>query len=672
MHRFQDLRRVIFRIIPRVLARKPSSVCTFSRLYSSSLSSSAASSTLPSYVPIASALQASHSVSSLSETLCGQVVRVNGWVHSIRRLSGVTFIVLRDESGLVQLTVDESVMENLRDLGLRTESVITANGVLSLRPEHDRKSTVGSLGSVEIRVTSLAVLNHAEHPLPIQPFSPTSTSSTSQSAAAEEQRLKYRYLDLRRAELQYNLRARSRASLSVRNLLVSKHGFVEIETPTLFKSTPEGAREFLVPTRSSNKFYALIQSPQQHKQMLMAAGFKRYFQIARCYRDESGRADRQPEFTQIDMELSYAIPGDVMHVTEDILRTLFEDIAAFEFPVKVQKMKFVDALEWYGIDKPDLRIPRVLVNLCEYCEGPLLGKFAYALAFETDAPLSRKRIDEIVEEARRGGAKTVVVTTDEDGDEKFAKVGVNVPVGENPLFDIIFGRSTPGSDPVPSQGEKHRYLILVADSNRLLAQTSAGRARLMLPLLDESVRRAVQSHVPKYEFLWVVDFPAFEVHPTTKQVSASHHPFTAPHPEDVPLLFELLDVPHENRTEEWYDKLLTIRGLHYDIVCNGVELGGGSIRIHNHHLQARVFEDILRVKPTMFQHLLEALRYGCPPHGGLALGFDRLMAMLVGSSSIRDVIAYPKSAAGNDPMTGAPSSATPEQLSEYFIQAVEK
>jgi aspartyl-tRNA synthetase len=560
-------------------------------------------------------------------------------------------VVLRDERGEVQLNFPEQLFDSLE--GLRSETVLSVTGRVDARPSSDQNEGMKT-GAVEVNVQQATVLNVAATPLPLR-------TDKKADLQAEDLRLKYRYMDLRRSEMQHNIRLRSDASFLVRQTL-RELGFVEIETPTLFKSTPEGAREFLVPTRSAGRFYALIQSPQQHKQMLMASGFHRYFQIARCYRDESGRADRQPEFTQIDMELAFSTAADVMAVTEKVLRALFADIAKSPLPSTIPHMRYADAMEFYGIDKPDLRIPGKIVNVTDLISSPESGDYTYAFLISCDEgeTLSRKQLDECAVEAKKGGAVncTTMKVTAASLDKRF---GSQV---SSELQKRLFTNGSLTTQTTDS------FLMLCSAPRKAQAQSGAGRIRLLSPTLLPSIKNAVQTHAQRWEAMWVVDFPLFEVDWATRQVSSCHHPFTAPHPEDASKLEKLLsqvDAKGE-RSTEWLQELSTIRGLHYDIVCNGVELGGGSIRIHDAETQSRLFERALQVEPTTFLHLLEALRHGCPPHGGLALGFDRLVATLCGSPNIRDVIAFPKSAAGNDPMTGAPSEPTEDQLKEYFIK----
>uniref|UniRef100_M4C0U6 Aminoacyl-transfer RNA synthetases class-II family profile domain-containing protein n=1 Tax=Hyaloperonospora arabidopsidis (strain Emoy2) TaxID=559515 RepID=M4C0U6_HYAAE len=521
--------------------------------------------------------------------------------------------------------------------------------------------------------------------------------ATGSLVANEDARLRHRYLDLRRPALQQNLILRSQISLAARNFLCAE-GFLEIETPTLFKSTPEGAREFLVPTRNQGRFYALTQSPQQYKQLLMVGGLDRYFQLARCYRDEGGRADRQPEFTQIDLEMSFVTREDVMHLIERLVKEIWK-AADKELPDRpFVRMTFDEAMHRFGVDKPDTRYGIELQDVDDLLQGCEFGPFKMALAdrhvkidskrgvvrainakFLSSTGFSRKDIDELEKVAKRtssiASAFVVKVGSDKQWKSSLAKHLSTSEIDQlNERLD-----ASEGDLLIFSAGPYH-------DVNTLLGRLRTYVSRLLYAMgflqaeLDPN----------NFQHLWVIDFPMFGRTEDDEDggnsiesegsvsLSATHHPFTAPHPDHAVLLDELLGrAAEEKETRSLLEdpliveQLLSITAQHYDIVCNGWELGGGSIRIHQAKLQKAVFEDVLEL-PTLqrqsFEHLLQALSHGAPPHGGIALGLDRLIAMLCGAPSLRDVIAFPKSSSGNELMTNAPGPVQPEQLKEYHIQ----
>lgn len=543
-------------------------------------------------------------------------------------------------------------------------------------------------GGVEVVVERIAELNSCA-PLPLQ-------VATGSDVASEETRLRHRYLDLRRPVLQQNLLLRSQISLATRNFLCAE-GFLEIETPTLFKSTPEGAREFLVPTRTRGQFYALTQSPQQYKQLLMVGGLDRYFQLARCYRDEGGRADRQPEFTQIDLEMSFVQQDDVMDVIERLVKQIWAAAGKALPSTAFPRMGFAEAMHRFGVDKPDTRYGLELRDVSDVLESTAFAPFATVLrdASASVAP-SRKGVVRAIN-AKRLGANGF---SRKDVDE-LERVSKRLSSDGSGVFVVKVERERAWKS---SLGKKLSTAEVAALTERLDAQDgdvllfAAGAYSSVTSLLGrmrthcsqllyangELQRELDPAH---FHHLWVVNFPMFERSEdddgsSDKAVlSATHHPFTAPTAEDAAVLTEILE--SLERTEDaaakqsllsdpaTVEKLLALTAQHYDLVCNGWELGGGSIRIHQAKLQQAVFEEVLELPSLQrqsFEHLLQALSHGAPPHGGIALGLDRLVAILCGAPSLRDVIAFPKSSTGNELMTSAPGPVLTEQLEEYHIQ----
>ncbi|ORZ02392.1 tRNA synthetases class II-domain-containing protein [Syncephalastrum racemosum] len=589
-----------------------------------------------------------HQCGQLRASHDGQRVVLCGWVQSQRSLSqDLIFLPIRDASGTTQLvyraesTTDPALKASLQRL--TNESVICAEGIVRTRPDAMRNPQQAT-GDIEVELTAVYCLNPASH-LPFWP---------SQSAAKlpnEEVRMRYRYLDLRRDELQRNIRLRSLTANTVRQTLIDK-GFTEIETPTLFKSTPEGAREFVVPTRKSGLFYALPQSPQQHKQMLMAAGFDRYFQIARCFRDEDLRADRQPEFTQIDLEMSFVTAKDIQHVIEDMVTAVWQKalgvtLDASSFP----HMPYQEAMTTYGSDKPDVRFDLKIQDISSSFPDIAGDEHALdCLVIKQGSALTGGDIKDMRQQ----------LEIQDDKDFAFVKINEN-NVNAWPSKCGYLRHST------TQHGWKHLNvhagdLVLVHKRSRYLYGGNTLMGRIRLHVADKLRQKGLLTmDANPYKFLWIESFPLFT--PDEQGVrtwQATHHPFTAPFDEDIPLL----------ATDP-----AKVRGQHYDLVLNGMEIGGGSIRIHSPTMQNFIFDKVLQLESheyKRFDHLIDALSCGCPPHGGIALGFDRLMSILCNSQSIRDVIAFPKASGGRDMVVESPSAITQKQLQEYGLELSEK
>jgi aspartyl-tRNA synthetase len=563
-----------------------------------------------------------------------------GWVRHRRDHGGIYFVDLVDRYGLVQVKFDSIRQPELcaQARELKAEWVVAVTGVVQLRPEGMRNPHLAT-GEIEVVATELEVLNKAKTP-PFEIKDPVD--------ASEELRFTYRYLDLRRPELQRSLLLRHRTYQVVRRYLAER-GFVEIETPSLIKSTPEGARDYLVPSRvHKGKFYALPQSPQTYKQLLMVAGFDRYFQIVRCFRDEDLRADRQPEFTQIDLEMSFVDAQDVHRVCEGLMAEILKEIWNYELATPLPVLRYDEAMAKYGSDKPDLRFGMPITDISSlvahsqfrvFAETVQSGGMVAGLCVPQASFFSRKKVDELTVAAKELGAKGLVAL----------KV---TPQGWEGSAAKFFSPEEVSAINRAMVANAENALLLVADQRKVcLPVLGALRLRLgkELKLIDEHA----------VSLLWVTDFPLFEYSEEEKRLVAMHHPFTSPREEDIPLL--------QTAPEQ-------VRAQAYDLVFNGNEIGGGSIRIHDAGLQRQVFR-ALGISPEeaerKFGFLIEALQYGAPPHGGFAFGFDRLVMLLAGKETIRDVIAFPKTTSALSLMDGAPTEISPEQLRELGLQLLQ-
>ncbi|EFZ37014.1 aspartate--tRNA ligase [Hoylesella oralis ATCC 33269] len=566
----------------------------------------------------------------------GKQVTLAGWVQRTRKMGGMTFVDLRDRYGITQLVFNEAdnreLCDNANKLG--REYCIQVRGTVS---ERQSKNAKMETGDVEILVTEFVVLSESATP----PF-----KIEDDTDGGDDLRMKYRYLDLRRPAVRKNLELRHRMTILIRNFLDS-HRFIEVETPVLIGSTPEGARDFVVPSRMNpGQFYALPQSPQTLKQLLMVAGFDRYFQIAKCFRDEDLRADRQPEFTQIDCEMSFVDQEDVISLFEDMARHLFKEIRGVNLPDKLQQMTWYDAMKRFGSDKPDIRFGMEFVEMMDILKGS--GEFSVfnnaeyigGICVPGGADYSRKQLNELTDFVKRpqiGAQGLVFVKYNTDGTVKGSIDKFYTPAVLESLKE--------------KTGAKDGDLVLILcgdNANKVRTQLCALRLEMgeRLRLRDKN----------KFECLWIVDFPLFEWSDEEQRLMATHHPFTMPNPDDIPLLEE-----HPER----------VRAKAYDFVCNGIEVGGGSLRIHDGKLQEKMFK-ILGFTPeramAQFGFLINAFKYGAPPHAGLAFGLDRFVAIMAGLDSIRDCIAFPKNNSGRDVMLDAPSEIDDKQLDELQIK----
>lgn len=582
-------------------------------------------------------LKRSHRCAEVSNALEGQKVTVMGWVQKSRNKGGIIFVDLRDRSGILQIIFEESKCGSEcfeKATKLKSEYVAAIEGTVCKRAGAVNENL--TTGDIEVVATSLRILSEAETP----PFPIEENSKTK-----EELRLKYRYLDLRRPDLQRNLVMKSKVMTIARQFMANE-GFLEIETPMLCKSTPEGARDYLVPSRiHPGTFYALPQSPQIYKQLLMCSGYDRYFQIARCFRDEDLRADRQPEFTQMDMELSFVDVDDVIDVNERLLAKLFKEILDVDVQLPIRRMTWIEAMNRFGSDKPDLRFGMELKDISDVVKGCGFGVFTGALEnggsvrginAKGQGDMPRKKIDAMVEFAKTYGAKGLAyIAINEDGTYKssFAKF-----MTEDEMNNIVAALS----------GEPGDLLLFAADKNKVVWDTlGALRCHLaeQMGLLDKNV----------FEFVWITEFPLLEWSDEQNRFTAMHHPFTMPMEEDL----AIIDTDPGK-----------VRAKAYDIVLNGNEIGGGSVRIHQDDIQEKMFECLGFTREQAYERfgfLLDAFKYGVPPHAGLAYGLDRLVMLMAKQDSIRDVIAFPKVKDASCLMTNAPDYVDEDQLKELGI-----
>jgi aspartyl-tRNA synthetase len=581
----------------------------------------------------------SHYCGQINEQLLGQNVAVAGWVHRRRDHGGVIFVDLRDREGLVQVVFhpeQQALFANAEKL--RNEFVVRARGLVQERPAGTINANLAS-GRVEIVASELELLNRCE-PLPFQ----------LDETVNEEVRLRYRYLDLRRESMTQRLRLRHRITRSMRGFLDAQ-GFIDIETPMLTKATPEGARDYLVPSRTHpGKFFALPQSPQIFKQLLMMAGMDRYYQIVRCFRDEDLRADRQPEFTQLDVETSFLTQEQIIQLMEELMRTVFREVLGVHLPTPVPRMSYHEAMRRYGSDKPDLRVALELVDVADLVRGCEFKVFSApaqdpqgrvaVLRVPGGGALTRKEIDEYTAHVARYGAKGLAYI--KVNDRARGRDGLQSPI-------VKFLDDTALQGILERSGALDNDLLFFGADQAKIVSDALGALRLKVA----QDRGLVQ---PGWQPLWVIDFPMFEWDPTAARWAAMHHPFTSPQTDDPQALSE---APGEALARA------------YDLVLNGSEVGGGSVRIFREQMQSAVFAllgidaEEARLK---FGFLLDALRYGCPPHGGIAFGLDRLAMLMTGADSIREVIAFPKTQTAADPLTDAPTAISEAQLRELHIR----
>ncbi|MDO5085333.1 MAG: aspartate--tRNA ligase [Erysipelotrichaceae bacterium] len=585
-------------------------------------------------------MKRTHYATDLSLTNVGEKVTVMGWVQRRRNLGSVIFLDIRDRSGLIQVFLDENVLgkeDFEKGEKLRNEFVVAIEGTVQKRGEANPNLKTGE---IEVKATSLRILNHSETP----PF-----HIEDDVTAKEDLRLKYRYLDLRRPVLQKNLILRHHVTTATREFL-DKEGFLEIETPMLTRSTPEGARDYLVPSRiNQGMFYALPQSPQIFKQLLMLSGYDRYLQIVKCFRDEDLRADRQPEFTQIDMELSFVTQEDILSLNERLMQYIFKKVMNMDIEIPFKRITYKEAMERFGSDKPDMRFGLELKDLAQvagscgfavFSDAIQNGGSVRAINAKGMADLPRKQIDALTELCKYHGAKGMayVAVKEEELKSSFAKF-----MTEEEMNQIL----------TLTEAEKGDLILIVADKEEVVFNV-LGELRLELArrlnLLDKTV----------YDFVWVTEFPLLEWNEEQNRFTAKHHPFTSPMEEDIPLL----DTDPAK-----------VRAIAYDMCLNGNELGGGSLRIYHRDLQEKMFEALGFTKEEAYERfgfLLDAFQYGVPPHGGLAYGLDRIVMLMAKADSIRDVIAFPKVKDASDPMSDAPNIVEEKQLKELGIAIVKE
>ena len=586
-----------------------------------------------------------HHCGELRKEQAGKKVKIAGWVDSRRDHGGLVFIDLRDREGVTQVVFDPSSSPQAAELSheLRSEFVVQVEGEVTLRPEGTANPSLPT-GAIEVRAANITVLNPAA-PLPY-PLDDTNVN--------EDLRLEYRYLDVRRRAMQSNLRQRHRIVKAIRDYLDQK-GFWEIETPILSKSTPEGARDYLVPSRvHPGSFYALPQAPQQYKQLLMVGGIEKYFQIARCFRDEDLRADRQPEFTQVDLEISFPSQEEIFALIEGMMRLIWKDVLCVTLPAEFPKLTYNEVMNRFGSDKPDTRYAMELIDLTEVFRNSTFKVFAgavqaggvvKAINAKKFADVTTGQIEQLTELAKTFGAKGLAWIKVEGGEWKSPIVKFFSDAEKQSMTRML--------------GVEEGDLMLFAAGERAASCEILGRIRTHLAELLSGLGKL--SIDPKaWNFLWVKDFPLFMKDPETGRLAAMHHPFTRPNAEDE---------------EKMESDPMSARAQAYDVVLNGMELGGGSIRIHEAALQKRMFKALQIPDDTaqeQFGHLLRAFSFGAPPHGGLAIGLDRLAMLICNASSIREVIAFPKNARAQDLMSHSPGPVEPKQLRELSIDIIKK
>jgi aspartyl-tRNA synthetase len=590
-------------------------------------------------------MKRTHHCAQLTSADLNATVSLAGWVDSVRDHGGIIFVDLRDREGVTQIKFDANCRAEAALL--KAESVIGITGKVELRPAAMMNKNIPT-GEIEIDAAALVVHNLSDTP-------PFPLDDAGGDKVNEDLRLTYRYLDLRRPKMRKNLQVRHRAAKSVRDYFDAE-GFYEIETPALFKSTPEGAREYLVPSRiHAGQFYALSQSPQQFKQILMVAGVEKYFQIARCFRDEDLRADRQMEFTQIDVEISFIDREGIYSLFEGMLKKVWKDVLKQDLPTPFPRLAYKDAMNRYGVDKPDTRFGFELVDFSDTFKSSGFKVFASTVAaggsvkaFNAKglANITQGEIGALEEIAKSLGAKGLAFIKVEGGEWK------------SPI--VKFFSETEKAELTKRLGLEDGDLVFFAAAPWERACAILGRTRLEAAQLLVK-RGKLTIRADQWNFLWVVDFPLMSYDEERGAYAATHHPFTSPVPEDI----ALLDSDPK-----------AVRGQHYDCVLNGMELGGGSIRIHQPALQKKVFEDVLKIPADVvanrFGYMLKAFTYGAPPHGGIAFGLDRMVALLCGTTSIRDVIAFPKTQKAQDLMTQSPTPVTEKQLKDLHIRIVEE
>lgn len=557
-----------------------------------------------------------HTCDELRKEDSGKSVILCGWLEYVRLNR---FIILRDGYGSTQLVIPENASTELNDFikNIPLESVLMCYGSVTLRPVDEINKNLAT-GMVEIIVDRLLLLNAADTKLPFQ--------LRKFNKANESLRLKYRYMDLRYPEMQYNLRLRSKLLMKMREFLINHREFVEVETPTLFKKTHGGAQEFIVPTHEKGKCYSLVQSPQQLKQMLMVGSIDRYFQVAKCYRDEGAKSDRQPEFTQLDIEMSFTDQNGVMLLIEELLSFIWpSELGKIKTPFP--RLSYEEAMLTYGSDKPDIGRSTKISNWTKYI--PCASNEVFTLVLKKyEDKLTRKQINDL---------KTLISTNYPD--VKFSLLNIkSLETFKDNLQKIINGIDVAAV--LAANNISEHDLVAIASGSKYKALSALGK-------INEHFKVDNSSDV-RWRFVWIVDFPLFEI--DSNHIQSVHHPFTQP------------------QTEITSDNLLEVKGFHYDLVLNGNEVGGGSIRIHDADLQTKVIESILNIPIETISHLIEALKSGCPPHGGIALGVDRLLSILCNANSIRDVIAFPKTFEGKDLLTGAPTEITTEDIKRYHLK----